>query len=61
MRRVVAEEAVRRGVDDPSVFVVGELGLRDELTEVGLRIVNQDDYADNFSWTEAEAADYVLD
>jgi len=62
MKKVVAEEGTKRGIEHPSVYVVGELGLRDELTEAGIKIVNPDDYfSPDLSMSEEEAADYKLD
>ena len=62
LKRLVAEEGAKRKIDSPSVYVVGELGLRDELTEAGVRMINPDDYfSEDVSLSEEEAQAYPLD
>jgi len=62
LKRLVTEEGSMRKIDNPAVYVVGEVGLREELTEIGVRIINPEDYDDPaVSMSEEEAEAYAID
>lgn len=57
LKKVVAEA----NVENPAIYVVGMAGMRKELTDAGLRIINHDDADDTDTMTESELATYQCD